>query len=327
MLGQFLSWWLSQMRALLASLMGPGEAPDALIIAIDQLGGTAPPRGALLLRSRGRLRRLRGLEEPPLGRLPRLPVMLHLPANKLLNRELTLPLAAAGALQTAMRFELDRLTPFSAEELFWGVATESQDRAQGLLRLRLTIVPRALVEAVQVWLAAQQLAPGWIEHDAGLIPLNPGSQRRRMRAVLNGLCAVLAAACLAVPFIRQQIALNQVNALVAERAPAAHVAEKMRARLAASASGNAAIAAARRHGDALQVLAALTKALPDDTWLADLSLKSGSLTMDGQSANAARLIALLAAMPELQNPGFTAPVTRSNDGKADLFSLRAGVAE
>ena len=91
--------------------------------------------------------------------------------------------------------------------------------------------------------------------------------------------------------------------------------------------GRAAIAAARRQGDALQILAALTQALPDDTWLADLSLKPGNLTMDGQSADAAKLIALLAAVPGLQDPSFTAPVTRTNDGKADLFSLRVGVAK
>ena len=114
---------------------------------------------------------------------------------------------------------------------------------------------------------------------------------------------------------------------MADRAPAARTAETLRARLAAAASSRAAIAAARRQGDALQVLAALTQALPDNTSLSDLSLKSGTLTMDGQSADAARLIALLSAVPGLRNPGFTAPVTRTSDGRGDLFSLRAGVAE
>ena len=188
-------------------------------------------------------------------------------------------------------------------------------------------MPRAPVAALLDWLARQKLAPGWIEHAQGRIPLNTAAPRPRRQAALTALCLGLALACLAVPFIRQQIALNQAAALVAERAPAAHVAQHLRAQLEEAASGRAAIAAARRQGDALQILAALTQALPDDTWLADLALKPGNLTMDGQSADAAKLIALLAAVPGLQDPSFTAPVTRTNDGKADLFSLRVGVAK
>lgn len=327
MIAQFATWWLNQMRALLSGLLGPGRAPDALIVAIDDLGAT-PPHGALMLRRQGHMRRLRGLNEPQRGAsLPSLPVMLRLPASRLLSRDLTLPLAAARDLQTMLRFEMDRLTPFAAGELFWGISAQMQDRAQETLRLRLSIVPRAPVEALLGFLAEQKLTPSWIEHETGLIPLNAGPRRHWRQAALTGLCMALALACLALPFIRQQMALSEANALVAERAPAAHVAETLRAQLAAAASGRAAIAAARRQGDALQVLAALTQALPDDTWLADLSLKSGSLTMDGQSANAAKLIALLAAVPGLQNPSFTAPVTRTNDGTADLFSLRAGLAE
>ena len=77
----------------------------------------------------------------------------------------------------------------------------------------------------------------------------------------------------------------------------------------------------------MQILAALTAALPDDTWLSDLTLKDGSLSVDGQSGNAAGLISLLAAVPALKDPSFTAPVTRTSDNKADLFSLRAETAQ
>ena len=50
-------------------------------------------------------------------------------------------------------------------------------------------------------------------------------------------------------------------------------------------------------GEYLHDLASLTDALPDGTWLSDLSLKSGELMIDGQSSNSARLITLLSAIP------------------------------
>lgn len=326
MLAEFLSWWLSQMRPLTANILGPAQVPDALIIKIDEPGPA--PSGALLLRQKGQEHHLNGLQAPQRRSAPpALPVFLRLPQNLLLSRDITLPLTASRDVRTILQFEMDQLTPFSADELFWGVSSQFQDRKQNKLHLRLAIVPRANLAPTLTWLASQKLTPGWIEHKDGRIPLNISTSRPRRQAVLAAACIGLAATCLALPFIRQQLALQEAASLVAARAPAAHIAEKLRAQLAATASGRAAIEAARRQGDALQILAALTKALPDDTWLADLSLKSGHLTMDGQSANAAKLIALLSAVPTLRNPSFTAPVTRTNDGKADLFSIRAEVTE
>ena len=70
----------------------------------------------------------------------------------------------------------------------------------------------------------------------------------------------------------------------------------------------------------------MTELLPDDTFLSDLSLRQRRLTIGGQSAAAAKLIPGLAADPMFRNPGFTAPVTRSDQLKKDVFSLRAEVA-
>jgi hypothetical protein len=60
--------------------------------------------------------------------------------------------------------------------------------------------------------------------------------------------------------------------------------------------------------------------------LSDLTLKDGDLTIDGQSSNAAKLIAVLSGTQHFQNPSFSAPVTRAINGSADLFSIRATVA-
>jgi general secretion pathway protein L len=100
----------------------------------------------------------------------------------------------------------------------------------------------------------------------------------------------------------------------------------LRSQLAIVASGNNAIAAAAQAGDTVQILAALTNALPDGTFLTDFTLKSGDLTIDGQSSDAARLISVLSAAPGFHDPSFIAPVTRAINGQADLFSIRATVS-
>jgi general secretion pathway protein L len=102
--------------------------------------------------------------------------------------------------------------------------------------------------------------------------------------------------------------------------------ETLHRRVAAGSAGNDVIAAEHaRVGDALQVLATVTvtQLLPDDTVLADLSLRQGKLSISGRSRAAPQLIPAMAAEPTLHNPSFAAPVTRTPDGKADTFVIRA----
>jgi general secretion pathway protein L len=78
-----------------------------------------------------------------------------------------------------------------------------------------------------------------------------------------------------------------------------------------------------RTGDALQVLATLTRVLPDDTYLTDFALRDRHLTISGRSASAPRLIGGLAAEPGIRDAAFSAPVTRIEGSAADVFSIAA----
>ncbi len=321
MLASLFAWWAAQLRALLPpSLARRVAAQESLIVEIDELEET--PQGRLKLRRDGHERLLHGLQAPA-PEAARLPTALRLPRGLALSREVALPYAALRDLQTVLGFEMDRLTPFTAGELVWGISQIRPDKPRGRVNLRLTFAPKAPVEALLAWLAGLNLRPGCIETGEGRIELT--RQRHERRHYMRFACAVLAILCFAAPFIRQQIALGAAAQAIADATPQARIAMDLRHQLAVTASGRGAVAAARQGGDALRVLALLTNALPDDTWLADLTLKSGDLTIDGQSGNAAKLIGLLSAVPGLHDPGFTAPVTRTADGKADLFSLHATV--
>jgi general secretion pathway protein L len=331
-LAEIFSWWVARMRGLLPGAALAAREPDALIVAVDRLPDSAVEMtGALMLRRNGHEDQLGALDPyapPPVPAATRLATGLRLPPGNVLCRDVTLPLAAARDLQSVLGFELDRLTPFSADELYWSVSGVMADRGRGMLTLRLAIVLRARVEALLETLERLRLTPSFIETGTGRIELAAAEHGmvRHGRAALIALCGLLALACVAVPFIRQQIALNAAARAIEQANPAARTALALRGQLEVTASGNAAIDAARREGDALQVLAVVTQALPDGTWLSDLTLKSGDLTFDGESGDAAQLIGLLSAVPGLRTPSFTAPVTRTADGKADLFSMHATVA-
>jgi general secretion pathway protein L len=74
-------------------------------------------------------------------------------------------------------------------------------------------------------------------------------------------------------------------------------------------------------GRPLEVLAAVTRLFPDDTYLTELTLRQRKLTLTGRSAGAARLIGALAADSRFRNPGFAAPVTRVEALRAEVFTI------
>ena len=265
----------------------------------------------------------------------RLPIVLALPAHVLLEREVTLPLAAERGLDQVVFHEMDRFTPFTAAEVIWRCQPLRRDRAQGKLVARLSLVPRAAVAAMLDALAQIGLTPRLLEIKAAdgaarRIAFGAGGQARRdwqKQVPLLAGFAVLALVALVSPFFWQSLAFSAVDARIAANQLAVRAVQHLRAEIAAGATGAEAIAAERRRtGDALQAIALLTEAIPDDTYLTGLTYDNGTLTLDGQSKSAAALIGPLTSNPHFEDATFTAPVVRNALGR-DSFSLKLMVAK
>jgi general secretion pathway protein L len=345
MLRDFLIWWIGQLADLLpARLRRSGlVAEDALVIA-----PTAPLTGGADAVAIG-LRR--GGRETPLGRFPLgavaaaelpnaggRPVVLRLGAADVLAKTLHLPLAAERDLHQVLAFEMDRETPFAAEEVYWSHRIEAVDRRNGRLQVRLVLTPQARLAPLLAALAQAGFLPRRAEiadgPDAGRYVALDGNGGRlnptsgRMLWPLAATCALLAIACVATPFVRQASALSAVERRVAAGRAAAGEAEKLRQQIDRLAHSADLIEKERdKAGRPIDVLAATTRILPDDTYLAELELQHRKLTLSGRSAAAARLIGKLAAGGSFQNPAFAAPVTRLEALHAEVFTITAEVGK
>jgi general secretion pathway protein L len=341
MLNEFLVWWLQQMRDLLPERWRDGAGDDVGALFVEPVAGD---QGVTLYTRVGHMRAGAGDQglgrfmltpsglgamRPLLARLRPKKCILLLPPDRFLERTVSLPLAAERDWQRIMGFEMDRLTPFAANEVFWTGSMSRRDRNAGRIE-----VPRAPLERLLALLAQAGLRPHVLQTNMPggqkrVIALERDASRRgnwERRAVVTALalCAVLAITAVGLPFVQQFVALHDVERrMTALRADTAQ-AEALRRAIVARVAGSDAIAARRlQSSDPLAVLAAVTDALPDDTYLLALTLDHGRLSITGQSASAARLISALAANPRLRNPVFSAPVTRNEVAHSDLFSIRA----
>ena len=69
----------------------------------------------------------------------------------------------------------------------------------------------------------------------------------------------------------------------------------------------------------------LTARLPLSTWLTDLRLDGSTLQIEGQSANASDLIAVLSKTALFKNVAFASPVTRAAQRGLERFQIRLNI--
>jgi len=271
-------------------------------------------------------------------------VAIALPAQQVLRRTLALPAAIEENLRQALAYDLDRHTPFRAEDLYFDAAVVGRDPAQGTLQVDLAAVRRPVVDkalaAVESWggrVAA--VVPDAPETAAGArLNLLPDERRPTRRGprwtfwIPLALVLATAAVALALPVWQkreQAIALGrQVDGARAQAA----VSEALRRdvdRLVAT--HNFALERKFAFPSAAHALDEVTKLLPDDTWLTQLELKTAArgketqreLLLRGESGNAGRLITLFEESKVFTQAAPRSPTTKIQPGPGEIFDLVA----
>jgi general secretion pathway protein L len=266
------------------------------------------------------------------------PPVLRLADTVVLSKTVSLPLAAERHLGQALAFEMERETPFSAEEIFWTHRVVNRDREHGQLSVQLCLVPRAQLATLIDALGRAGIVPKRAEIDGDakrgvFLPLDGDGRngaargQRMVRWSALALCAGLAVAAVVTPFVQQSSTSAALDVAIAKHRSTVNDVEKLRREIE-RLSGSAELLDSERDKASrpLEVLAALTQLLPSDTYLTEFRQQQQKVMLSGRSGGASRLIGALAASDRLRNPSFAAPVTRIDAVPAEVFSITAEVA-
>lgn len=331
MLASFLSWWFARLAELPPTAWTDEgvRVRDGIVIDV----GNSQALAVSLRHRNGRQ------EHTTLGVAARLagrkPVLLHPPEGSVLVKQHSVPTAPRRQMEQLLRHELVRITPFKAADLFWRWEGHAKPGDRGRTLVTLTLVPRmALAPALSaldsVGLKADfvEVGPVGRRH---LLPVGDAASRSAGGLLALGLawaCAIAAVVAVALPFALQGLSLHRTEDAIAELQPAIAQVEALRKGIAAGEAGHDILTQEQdRTGDVLQILATVTRILPDDTFLTDFALRERHMTLSGRSASAPRLITALSADPAISGTAFTAPVTRIEGATSDVFSIKAEIAK
>jgi len=330
----FFRWWIRQLAELASARLLPLylEAGEAAVLEIIGDGFV------LHIRRRGVLTRvadgdLGGLAQAMerVFNLPRLK-LLRIPAQQVLRKRVSMPLAVRRNLKTVLAFEIDRETPFEQAEVYWSHSLAGQ-ATKDRLDVDLIVVPRRTGDALAEAAREHGFAPAaleavndnrsptllWLEMPNLLSYLRfPPKSRTYMAAVCGA-----AAALVLLPFAAQQVRLYFADRSIAALESQAHAASALN--LAANRRRSAlAFMGQGHHGDsALGILASATRALPDDSYLTSFTVHDGQVTLAGSSEAAAKLIGALAASRAFHDPVFDTAVLQSEGGDLEQFTISA----
>ncbi|MFQ5953721.1 MAG: PilN domain-containing protein, partial [Kiloniellales bacterium] len=77
----------------------------------------------------------------------------------------------------------------------------------------------------------------------------------------------------------------------------------------------------------LRILDALSRLLPDDTWLMQIGIAGDKVTLEGRTSSSATLVGLIEASPVFGEVTYLSPVTRERGGAFERFNFSVKLAE
>lgn len=258
-------------------------------------------------------------------------IAVVLGAGNFVVRDLELPGKAAGFLPGVIRAQLDRLTPWTAEQAVFGFRQRS-DAGTERVHATVAVTARSLVQRFTTML--HPLHPASIVIFADVPSADPkampihiaddraGDRRNRTarRLVLAGAAAVVTVACASVA------GASLAGAYFASRqAEVDAQITTLRGRLQSGPAAMGASASLHRQKrdapSATLTLEALARLLPDDTFLTDMEIRGDTLTISGLAPDAARVIRLVEQSPAFAGAAFTAPTTRTPNERGERFQI------
>ena len=346
-LPKFFSWWGRELKGLLPQRWRElfAEGAQELLVGADASELSVWRQSGDRCAEYGRIRRDQAADDQrnEFSRLrdriddPTLRVFYCIPAQRALRRELNLPAAAEDKLRQVLAFEMDRQTPFKADQVYFDFNVVHRDAAAKTLKIDLHVVPRAQLDQELAALAALGIAldgvdcwrssPGSGRAGLNLLPrerrVKRVNQRLRLNLALGAAAILLFVVAGMLLLSNRQSALDTMTAEVEKAKVEAKQTSILAKRLKDNTASSSYLYRLKRDTTPMTtMLADLTKRLPDDTFLERLTVdEKGKVEVQGQSDNANKLIEGLQKSEVLDNASFIGTVQPDARTRKDRFTM------
>ena len=263
-----------------------------------------------------------------------------LPESLLLRKRLVMPQLDGEQMTRAVALEASNSSPFAHGDLVWGYAlgAAAAGSTPGLVNVEMVVASRRLI-AQHFSLRSDLEDPATAPEVWALLPQRqnaamslPGyGEERRLRGsrgywtLIGILSAVVLALCVAIavtPYLQLRARAMQANlAYGALDQRAAPQLLKREALMKAEGEVKALADIIGHRLDPLQVVQALTNALPDDTYLQRFQIEGRKVVIAGDTSDSAALMQKLEAIPQAREVRALSPAIRRPGALKESFQI------
>jgi general secretion pathway protein L len=280
----------------------------------------------------------RGKPQPPLPaqwnaafRGGRVEALLQ-PAH-VLAHQLDFPNKAADFLDGMIRAQVDRLTPWSASDAVFGFSSPAP-AANDRIEVTFAATSRQKIEPVLLFAEAVDAASLVVSAQAAgaSTPIKLMDQPLRsviainvprlLRAILLSTALAAAASLLADMYLggSLQSELGDLQQRISQRRAALRLGAN------GSASGLGLLAKRKQTTpSSVMVLEAISRALPDSTYVTELRIEGDKIQVVGMTQDAPSLIRLMEQSPQFTRATFFAPTTHAANEPGERFHIEAHI--
>ncbi|AFL74779.1 PilN domain-containing protein [Thiocystis violascens] len=256
---------------------------------------------------------------------------LLLPPDDILTRSVSFPAQVRGNLHQVMQHELDRLSPFQAQEIVFDYALQANIKQTARLTLDLALCRR---DRIGGWIKRMADAGSPIDRirwagawpRANLLPPEERPRHQKNAFGTNGLLAILACllvlAILLTPVWQKTKIAQTLDVELRDLRTQAIAVDELRQELERARLGSTAVLQRKwEQPPILEMLRELTDRLPDDTWIQSFEYNQGQVDLRGESGQSTALIAILEQAPGIDGVSFKSPVTQIASSGRERFNL------
>ncbi|MFZ2236203.1 MAG: PilN domain-containing protein [Dokdonella sp.] len=269
---------------------------------------------------------------------PSVRTVLCIDNDRVLRRNVALPAAAEANLRQVLSFEMDRQTPFKADQVYFDSRVVSRDSSGRNMQVEVVLMPRSQLDEEIAVVAGGALPMDGIDtwqRDQGhqrrhvnLLPAERRSRRRSLRApIIAGLgllAIILLGSNMAMSLANRSQAVELMRADVDRMDTTARKVRSEKQVLVDSIAGANFLAEKKRiTAPTVALIDDLTRRIPDNTFIERLNIENNQVQLQGQSSEAAKLIGLLSDSPYLGNPTFQGPIQPDARSGKERFQITA----
>lgn len=337
---RFLRWWGNELSFLIPTSLRRllGAANDYLLIshkeegiAIEYLSGEhCHYIGSFTLDKSGYQAQVALFSEKPA--LSEATVLLRLTDRHSLKKTVKLPIVAEENLLQVIAFEMDRLTPFKSDQVYYSACVTARSPSTRQITVDLIVTPKAKLESILDELAGV----GWHPDRVDRVGEKPGvhdmlpahyrpikSRLPRIANILFGLCnIILFFTLISMPIVVAHFEAEGLEEQVYKTTKIAKEVESLREEVDALLHQSRFLREKKQTEPILvDVFEELSRVIPDNTWLNGLQYKDRHFVIQGQSPSASKLIEWIEASPYFKNTSFVSPVTKDTSSGLERFQI------